>query len=106
MFTDGKLINYTDTIKLKGVRKYGFINYFHSVRCFPYFVDFYFDKQLLYGYIKYFNEYLMVVKSYYSNGVTLCLGFIDDIKKINMIINSYRYQKQEAYMLKSLTPEY
>lgn len=44
-------------------------------------------------YIKYFNEYLMVVKLYYFNGVILCLGFIDDIKKINMIINFYRYLK-------------
>lgn len=48
----------------------------------------------------------MVVKSYYFNGVTLCLGFIDDIKKINMTINSYRYPKQETYIQKSLIPEY
>lgn len=52
--------------------------------------------------IKYFNEFLMVVKSYYFNGVTLCLGFIDDIKKINMAIKSYRYQRQETYIHKSL----
>lgn len=55
LFTDGTLINYTDTTKLKSVRKYGFINYFHSVGCFPYFVDFYFDKQLLYATYKVFQ---------------------------------------------------
>lgn len=103
LFTDGTLINYPDTTKVNSVKKYGFVHYFHLVSCFPYFADFYFDKQLPYtAYYKYFNEYLMVVESYYFNGVTLCLDFIDDIKKINMTIKSYRYQRQEVYIQKSL----
>lgn len=44
---DGTLINYPYRTKLKSVKKYGFINYFHLVSCFPYFADFYFDKQLI-----------------------------------------------------------
>lgn len=47
--TDGALINYPDTTKLKSVKKYGFINYFHLVSCFPYFAGFYFDKHMIYA---------------------------------------------------------
>lgn len=52
---DETLINYPYRTKLKSVKKYGFINYFHLVSCFPYFADFYFDKHICATYYKIFQ---------------------------------------------------